>query len=281
MKITLKNKPLSLVGRQLRLSSYGLDFTLSSKDLKDVHLGDFDGKIKFISTFLSLDTSVCDLQIKEFNQKVKNLSKDCVFLGVSKDLPFAQKRFCETFSINNVQLLSDYKNSSFGINYGLLIKEMNLLARAVLILDKNDMLRYFEIVKEATNLPDYEEALKQLKEVINKPITSEKKAIFCKPCEGKVSSLSHDEIIKRKLLLEGWDLLEDKKLVRELGFKSFIEAKYFLDILSSVAEEQKHHPQMTLNYNKLKIILFTHAVKGLTENDFVMANIINELIESL
>lgn len=279
MEITFKNKPLTLVGRGLKLGNFGPDFTVSSKDLEDIHISNYDDKIKVISTFPSLDTPVCELQVKEFNLKAKTLFKDSIFLGISKDLPFAQKRFCESFSVANVQLLSDYKNSSFGINYGLLIKELSLLARAVLILDKNNVVRYFEIVKEITSLPDYQQAMKSLEEVIKKPSTLEKKALSCRPCEGKVAPLSIEEINEKKESLKEWNLAEDKKLVRELVFKDFSEAKYFLDLFSAVAEEQKHHPQMTLNYNKLKVTLSTHAVKGLTDNDFIMAEIINEIMD--
>ena len=158
--ITFKGSPLTIVGRWIKVGERAPDFKVVSQDLKDVSLADFKGKIKIISTFPSLDTPVCDLQVKEFNKRSATLSADIVVIGISKDLPFAQKRFCQENSIKNETVLSDYKTSSFGINYGLLIKELNLLARSVHIIDKNDVLRYSRIVPELTAPPDYEDALK-------------------------------------------------------------------------------------------------------------------------
>ena len=163
--VIFKGTPMTLVGRDLTVGSPAPDFKVVSQEMKDVALSNFKGKIKVITFFLSLDTPVCDLQVKEFNKRASLLSSDVVVLGISKDLPFAQKRFCQSNDIKNVVVLSDYKDSSFGLNYGLLIKEMSLLARGVAIVDKKDILRYMEIVKELTTPPNYEEALKALAEV--------------------------------------------------------------------------------------------------------------------
>ncbi len=135
-KITFKGEELTLVGRALKEGMKAPDFKAVSSDIKEVSLSNFSGKTKVITSFLSLDTPVCDLQVKEFNKRTVVLSSDVVILGISKDLPFAQKRFCEANDIKSVITLSDYRSSSFGINYGVLIKEMNLLARGVFILDK-------------------------------------------------------------------------------------------------------------------------------------------------
>ena len=162
--VIFKGTPMTLVGRDLTVGSPAPDFKVVSQEMKDVALSNFKGKIKVITFFLSLDTPVCDLQVKEFNKRASLLSSDVVVLGISKDLPFAQKRFCQSNDIKNVVVLSDYKDSSFGLNYGLLIKEMSLLARGVAIVDKKDILRYMEIVKELTTPPNYEEALKALAE---------------------------------------------------------------------------------------------------------------------
>lgn len=220
------------------------------------------------------------MQIKEFNKRATNFSSEVIVLGISKDLPFAQKRFCESFGIKNVILASDYKFSSFAINYGLLIKELNLLARAILILDKNDILRYIQIVQELSMLPDYEDALKNLEQVLNNPgiIIKEEFPSKCQPCEIGSPPLPKEEVEKLLLKYPDWQLVDDKKIVKEFKFKNFMEAKYFLDFVSIIAEEQGHHPTMTLVYNKLKITLTTHASGGLTKNDFIMANIIEENI---
>jgi thiol peroxidase len=278
-EITFKGTPLTLVGRSLKLGGLAPDFRVASVDLKEMTLADFQGKIKLISTFPSLDTPVCDLQVKEFNKRAANLSSDIVVLGISKDLPFAQKRFCEMNNIKNEMTLSDYKFSSFGINYGLLIKELNLLARAVLILDKNNTLRYFRVVEELTSSPDYEDALRHLAEVAQGPTPSPKEELpeKCKPCEGGIAPLPKEKVEKLMARHRGWEIEEDKKLIKKFKFKDFVQAKYFLDLISLIAEEQGHHPGLLLNYNRLRITLTTHAAGGLTENDFIMAKIIDEL----
>lgn len=281
-QIKFKGNPVTLVGRVLKKDAKAADFRLTSVNLKEVSLADFKQRIKVITTFLSLDTPVCDLQVKEFKQRATAFSSDVVVLAISKDLPFAQKRFCQANAINNLEVLSDYKTSSFGINYGLLIKEMNLLTRAVLILDKNDVLRYIQLVEELTTPPDYQDTLKSLTQIINSPGLPVKEELpsKCKPCEVGTLPLDRDKIDKMLAGKTGWQLIEDKRIVREFKFKDFVETKYFLDLVSVIAEEQGHHPSFTLIYNKLKISLTTHAAAGLTDNDFIMAKIIDELRSS-
>ncbi len=278
-KITFKGNPMVLVGRSLKEGMAAPDFRAVSSGLKEVTLSDFKGKIKVITSFLSLDTPVCDLQVKEFNKRLAAFPSEVAVIGISKDLPFAQKRFCETFDIKNVTVLSDYKFSSFGINYGLLVKELNLLARSVLILDKNDFIRYLQIVPEATSPPDYNAALNRLEEIIKSSPLSGKEEIpeKCKPCEGGVAPLAKETVEKLLAKYRGWEAVEDKKIVKEFKFKDFSEAKYFLDLISVIAEEQGHHPSLTLIYNKLRVSLTTHAAGGLTENDFIMASLIDSL----
>lgn len=278
--IKFKGSPLTLVGRRLESGAPAPVFKVISQDLKEVGLSDFKGRIKVITSFPSLDTPVCDLQVKEFNKKASVVSNEVVILGISKDLPFAQKRFCDTFDIKNIVVLSDYKFSSFGINYGLLIKELNLLARAVLIVDKEDILRYFQVVGELTTPPDYEDALRNLEEVIKSPSLNLKRDELpakCTPCEKGTIAMPKEKIDRLLAKYRGWELVEDKKIVKEFKFKDFIEAKYFLDLVSIIAQEQGHHPTMTIIYNKLRITLTTHAAGGLTDNDFIMAKIIDEL----
>jgi len=278
-KITFKGSPLNLAGRVLKVGMTAPDFKVVSQELKEVRLLDFKDKIKVITSFPSLDTKVCDLQVKEFNKIAAGLSADLLILGISKDLPFAQQRFCEAFEIRNIKVLSDYKTSSFGINFGLLIRELNLLARSIIILDKNNTVRYIQIVGELSSSPDYQDALNQLQAVIRDSSLSVKGETppHCQPCEGGVSPLSADEIGRRLAGRKGWELAENKKIIKEFKFRDFIEAKYFLDLIAVIAEEQGHHPGLNLLYNKLKITLTTHAAGGLTENDFIMAGIIDEL----
>jgi thioredoxin-dependent peroxiredoxin len=277
--VTFKGSPLTLVGRALIKGTQASDFTVVSQDLQEVSLSRFKGKVKIITTFPSIDTPVCDLQVKEFNKRATQLGADVVVVGISKDLPFAQKRFCETFDIEQVTVLSDYKTGSFGINYGLLIKELNLLARAVLIVDKNDVLGYIQIVPELTLSPDYEDVLRAVQEILKNSAghAAAAASLKCVPCEGAVSPLPKEKIEKLLAQHRGWQLVEDKKLTREFKFKDFAEAKYFLDILCVIAQEQGHHPTLTLIFNKLKVTLSTHAAGGLTDNDFIMARLIDEI----
>lgn len=280
-KITFKGAPLSLAGRELKIGSRAPDFAASSQDLKEIRLSDYKGKVKVIFSFPSIDTPVCDLQVKEFNKRAVGLSPEVVILGISKDLPFAQKRFCESFDIKNVAILSDYKASSFGINYGLLIKELNLLARSAIILDKFDVVRYIQIVPELSMAPNYDEVLKNLEEVLKTPAltvpSEEKFPSKCEPCEAGIPPLPKEKIDRLLAQYSGWALVEDKKLAKEFKFKDSLDAKYFLDLIAATAEEQGHHPVITLNYNKLKITLTTYAAGGLTANDFIMAKIIDEI----
>jgi thiol peroxidase len=270
---------MTLVGRNTKIGAPAVDFRVVTQDLKETSLSDFGDKIKVITSFPSLDTPVCDLQVKEFNKRATGLGAGVVVLGISKDLPFAQKRFCDTFAIKNIAVLSDYKFSSFGINYGLLVKELNLLARAVVILDKNNVLRYRQVVPELTQAPDYEDVLKNLGEIIKSPLELKKDELpaHCQPCEGGVPALPKEKIERLLAQHRGWELLEDKRIEKTLKFKDFVEAKYFFDLIAVIAEEQGHHPGLRLNYNKLKITLTTHAAQGLTDNDFIMARIIDEL----
>ena len=277
-KINFKGSPLTLVGRSLKVGALAPDFKATAGDLSEVSLSNFKGKIKIITTFPSIDTPVCDLQVKEFNKRATVLSGDVVIVGISKDLPFAQNRFCDAYDIKNVVLVSDYKYSSFGLNYGLLIKELNLLGRAIIIVDKNDAVRYIQIVQELTTQPNYDDALEKLGEVIKTPALEIKEELssHCVPCEGAVAPLSKEKVEVLLAKYRGWELDEGKKLKKEFKFKDFAEAKYFLDLVGIIAEEQGHHPILSLNYNKLKVTLTTHAAGGLTENDFIMARIIDE-----
>ena len=280
--IKFKGNPMTLVGRNIKIGDSAPDFRVVSVDLKEMTLSDFNSKIKLITTFPSSDTPVCDLQIKEFNRKAVAFSPELAVLGISKDLPFAQKRFCNENDINHIGLFSDYKYTSFGINYGLLIKELNLLARSIIILDKNNIVRYMQIVEELTSAPNYEDALKNLDKIVNIPLVSIKEGLptKCNPCEGKISALAKEKIKELTAQSPGWQLIDDPKggkIVKEFKFKDSIEAKYFLDLVCVIAEEQGHHPGLCLSYNKLKINLTTHEAGGLTENDFTMAGIIDSI----
>ncbi|HNW39175.1 MAG TPA: thiol peroxidase [Candidatus Omnitrophota bacterium] len=165
--VTFKGAPLSLTGKPAKVGRRAPDFKLVTQDLKIVKLSDFSGKIKVINFFPSLDTPVCDLQVKEFNHRAAGLSPEVVIIGISKDLPFAQARFCSVNEIKNEVVLSDYRLSSFGLHYGFLIKDLNLLARGSLIIDQNDRIRYIQLATEVTHSVDFKEVFDNLEQVLN------------------------------------------------------------------------------------------------------------------
>jgi thioredoxin-dependent peroxiredoxin len=160
--ITMKGKPLTLIGPDVRAGDRAPDFSVLDENLTIVSLGDFEGKTKLISVTPSLDTPVCDLQLRRFNREAASMPQDVVVLNISMDLPFAISRFCSTAAIDRAKALSDHRDASFGAAYGVLIKELRLLARSIFIIDRNNIVRYKEIVPEQSNHPDYEKALKAL-----------------------------------------------------------------------------------------------------------------------
>lgn len=157
--ITMKGNPLTLIGPEIKAGDKAPPFVVLDSDLKEVGLRDFAGKIKVVSVTPSLDTPVCDLQARRFNQEAAKLPAGVVILNISMDLPFAISRFCTSAGVDKVKGLSDHRDASFGTAYGVLIKELRLLARAIFIIDKGDVVRYREIVPEETEHPDYDKAL--------------------------------------------------------------------------------------------------------------------------
>ncbi|MBU1894991.1 MAG: thiol peroxidase, partial [Candidatus Omnitrophica bacterium] len=162
---TINGDSLTLVGEEIKIGQYAPRFIVRDANLSEKGLENFKDKIKLIASVPSLDTPVCDLQIKRFNDEAVSMSKDIQIIFISMDLPFAQKRFCQTYNIKNVKVFSDHKDANFGINYGVLIKELRLLSRAVFIIDMNDVVRYSQYVKEVSLPPDYADVLKALKTI--------------------------------------------------------------------------------------------------------------------
>ena len=161
--VTFAGGPITLVGPEIKVGQQAPDFTVLSNDLQAKTLKDFEGKVKVISVVPSLDTGVCDAQTRWFNQDATALSEDVVVLTISMDLPFAQKRWCAANGLENVVTLSDHRDLSFGEAYGLVMKELRLLARAVFVVDSNDKVVYVEYVSEGTSHPNYEAALEAAK----------------------------------------------------------------------------------------------------------------------
>lgn len=162
--ISFKGNPMTLVGPELQIGQDAPRFQAVGDDLSPITLDTDAGKTRLILAVPSLDTSVCSLETKKFSDRAKELSEDVVVYVVSMDLPFAQKRFCGAEGIQNVKTLSDYQDRSFAENYGVLIKELKLLARSVFVVDANGRLTYQEIVPEVTDEPSYDAAIDAAKQ---------------------------------------------------------------------------------------------------------------------
>ena len=161
--VTFKGTPVSLLGQAPALGSKAPEFAALRGDMTSFSLSQVAGKIAVINSVPSLDTTPCAMQTRRFNEEAASLGDGVKVLVISMDLPFAQKRFCATEGIANLETLSDHRDASFGTAYGLLIKELRLLARAVLVIDKEGNLRYQQLVPEVGQEPNYEEALAAVK----------------------------------------------------------------------------------------------------------------------
>jgi len=162
--VTFQGNPLTLTGDQPTVGQAAPDFEALDNELSNVKLSSFRGKVCIICTVPSLDTPVCDTEVRKFNEQATSLGDGVAVLVISMDLPFAQSRWCGAAGVENVQTLSDHKQAQFGNAYGILIKELRLLARTVFVVDKEGIIRYKEVVEELTNEPDYETALNAVRE---------------------------------------------------------------------------------------------------------------------
>jgi len=161
--VTFKNNPITLVGPELKAGDQAPDFKALGEGLKEYTLNDFKGKTVLISVVPSLDTPVCELQTKRFSEEAAKLPETVAVVTISMDLPFAQKRFCTALQTPKIQCLSDHRDASFGKAFGVLIKELRLLTRAIFVVDAQGQIQYAEYVKEVTTHPDYDKALEVLK----------------------------------------------------------------------------------------------------------------------
>jgi len=166
--VTLNGRELTLTGYEVKVGDTAPDFKVISNDLTPMKFyRTYKDKITLISSVPSLDTRVCDLETRKFNDEAQKLSDDVEIITISMDLPFAQKRWCGQNGITKVKTYSDYIKAEFGKSYGVLIKELRLLARCIFIIDRNFKVKYIQLVKEVSNEPNYDEAINALKDVIN------------------------------------------------------------------------------------------------------------------
>jgi thiol peroxidase len=161
----MRGNPITLVGNEIKAGDMAPNFVVADNTLKPVEFSAFAGTVCIISSVPSLDTPICDMSTRRFNQEAGNLGADTVILTISMDLPFAQARWCGAAGVDAVKTLSDYKEASFGLAYGVLIKELRLLARAVFVVDRNSKVQYVDLVKEIAQEPNYDAALAAAKKL--------------------------------------------------------------------------------------------------------------------
>ncbi|OGV64391.1 MAG: lipid hydroperoxide peroxidase [Lentisphaerae bacterium RIFOXYB12_FULL_65_16] len=161
--VTFKGNPLTLVGKPVAAGMKAPKFLALDGGLNPVGLDASRGKVRVLVSVPSLDTPVCDVETRRFNVELGKLGDQVAGIILSMDLPFAQQRWCAAAGVKNVQTLSDYRDAKFGKAYGLIIKELRLLARAVIVVDQKGVVRYTELVPEIASEPDYEAALQAVK----------------------------------------------------------------------------------------------------------------------
>lgn len=164
--ITFKGNPMTLVGNTATVGKPAPAFTAVGNDMKPVDLASHKGKVVILSSVPSLDTPVCDTETRRFNEEAGKLGDGVAVLTISLDLPMAQKRWCGAAGIENVTTISDYKDRSFSQAFGLYIKELGLLARAVYVIDKDGVVQYEQLVAEVTQEPDYDAVIQAAKKLM-------------------------------------------------------------------------------------------------------------------
>lgn len=164
--VTFKQNPVTLSGPDIAVGSQAPDFKAIDEDLQPVTLDSAKGQIQLITVVPSIDTGVCDTMTRKFNEEVAVLPDDVAVYTISMDLPFAQTRWARHVGVDRIKMISDYQERSFGLNYGLLIDELKLLARAVYVIDADGKVAYREIVSEVTDEPDYSAALNEVKALL-------------------------------------------------------------------------------------------------------------------
>jgi thioredoxin-dependent peroxiredoxin len=164
--VTMKGNPFELSGAGVKVGDRAPDFAALTNDLQEFRLSALKGKVRVLVSVPSLDTPVCDLESRRFNEEAARLGERVRVLVLSMDLPFAQKRWCAAAGVERVQTLSDHREAAFGKAYGLLIPTLRLLARAVIVVDGTGTVRYVQLVQEIGQEPDYQAVLKAVQELL-------------------------------------------------------------------------------------------------------------------
>jgi len=164
--VTFGGNPMTLVGNELKVGDDAPDAEVVGNDLQPVKLSTFKGKVAIVAAVASLDTNTCDVETRRFNQEVGKLGDGVVGLTISMDLPFAQARWCGAAGVETVKTFSDHRTAEFGEKWGVLMKELRLLARAVFVVDREGDVRYIELLSEVGDEPNYDAALSAVKELL-------------------------------------------------------------------------------------------------------------------
>jgi thiol peroxidase len=164
--VIFKGVPRTLLGKAVKIGDNAPNFTVVNQSWADVEFNTTAGKVRLLSIVPSLDTGICDLQTRRFNEEAANLGENAVIWTISVDLPFAQKRWCGAAGIDKIQVLSDHRDLDFGKKYGAVIKEVRLLVRSIFIIDTRDVVRYVEYVPQIAQHPDYDRALQALRDLV-------------------------------------------------------------------------------------------------------------------
>ncbi len=161
-EVTIQGKIFHLAGKETALGKKAPDCTLVNSEMQDVKLSSLFGKVTLLIVVPSVDTAVCSIEAKRFNTELALMSSAVQPLLVSMDLPFAQKRWCGAEHVERLKMLSDFRHKELGEKYGLLIKELGILTRAIFLIDEEGVVRYVQIVDEVSNEPDYDRALDEI-----------------------------------------------------------------------------------------------------------------------
>lgn len=163
--IKFAGNAMTLVGSEIKVGDTAPDFTALTPELTPLTLSSTKGQVRIISVVPSIDTSVCDMQTRWFNEEAAKID-GLTILSISVDLPFAIKKYCATKGIENIKTLSDHKNLDFGLKYGFVIEELRLLARGIVVIDRDDVVRHVEYVPNVSDHPDYAKVMTTVKEYL-------------------------------------------------------------------------------------------------------------------
>jgi len=163
--IKFAGNPMTLVGKEIKVGDTAPNFTVLTPGLESLSLSSTKGQVRVISVVPSVDTSVCDIQTRWFNEEAAKI-ENVIILSISVDLPFAIKKYCAAKDIENIKVLSDHKDLDFGLKYGFVIEELRLLARGIIIIDQNDIVRHVEYVANVSDHPDYDKVLSVIKKYL-------------------------------------------------------------------------------------------------------------------